>query len=148
VIGGSSVSVSVSGVSAPVGLSYSFVPSILGSELEVEIEVLLDGVYKIGGTDAVARGEIWKNGVRWKTFGMLAGFSDTQQSGTQLKGNFIDSFIPTTNTPIVYSVQGGIVKLGGVTSSSILYNWGVSTTGATFSGNTTASYMKIIERLK
>lgn len=145
VTGGSYVTIATSGVSAPLGLSLIYIPSKIGIEVEVELSVLIDGILKNGGTDAFARGDVWRNGVPWKSFGAVSGYSDGLYWGGQISGLFTD-IIPANSSQITYSLYGTCFKTGtAITSSSVWFNWGLSSTPS-LGGGTTASFIKLVER--
>jgi hypothetical protein len=148
VTGGNYVTIGNSSVSAPLGLSIVYTPSSSSVPLELEVSALIDGVIKISGSDAFARGEVWKNGVFWKSFGVLSSYSVGGDSGAQMTGTFIDT-IPANSSPVTYSLQGSCFKLNNaVSSSAVWFNWGLTSSSASIGGGSTASFLKLVERGK
>lgn len=146
VTGGSVVTVSSVGVSAPLNLSLIYVPSSIGAPLEVEITVLIDGVIKEGGADVFARGEIWRNGALWKPFGAPSGFNQSNSLGFQLSATFTD-LIPVNSPQITYALYGSCWKIPQtVTSSQVTFNWGLNPSVASLGGGSTASFIRLVER--
>jgi hypothetical protein len=144
--GGNYISIGTAGVSAPLGLSLVYTPSKGYGPLEIEITALIDGVIKSGGTEVFSRGDIYKNGVLWKSFGGPSGFNDATGLGYQMNGSFIDS-IPDNSSQITYSVYGNCQKTGSG-SGVVAFNWGLNPPSAPIGGGTTATYMRLIERIK
>ena len=146
VTGGSYIITSGLGVSVPLNLSLIYIPSAIGIPLEVEISALIDGIVKSGGIDVLARGEIWRNGARWKSFGAPSGFADSPNNSMQVNATFIDS-IPANSPQIVYSLYGSCWKIPvAVTNSQVMFNWGLHPDTPPIGGGTTASFIRLVER--
>jgi hypothetical protein len=148
VTGGSYVILGTNGTAASLNLSLIYTPSKTGTELEVELSALIDGVLKSGGTDVFSRGEIWKNGVPWKSFGGCSGYSDGSNLGYQMSGKLIDS-IPANSAQITYALYGICLKNSSTASPSMVsFNWGLNPLSASVGGGTTATYLRLVERMK
>ena len=149
VTGGSYVTIATSGVSAPLGLSLIYIPSQIGVEVEVELSVLIDGTIKTGA-DTHARGDVWRNGVPWKSFGSVSGFTgftDGIYWGGQMNATLRD-IIPANSTQIIYSLYGTCFKGGASSpSSGVAFNWGLNAP-LSAGGGTTASFIRLVERTR